>query len=91
MSILFLKLLVLPAAHMLLNFTLYRFRKGIKAGDVVGIKFGDELVVNRTVVRRADNELMVKNLTHSNLIFVDLGRAYMQTPRESVDALVEVD
>jgi hypothetical protein len=61
------------------------FRKSVKVGDVVGVKFG-EVVLNRTVKSINNGELMVLNLKADRLESVPLNKVYISDKWSDLDS-----
>lgn len=84
MDLLF-KLLLLPLAHWLILWYRERFRRNVKVGDVVGVRFSEDVVLNRTVVHKLKDEIIVKTLSGHYLISVKLDKVYLPEHKEGVD------
>jgi len=77
-------ILVLALLYELYRLALAAFRRGFKTGQVVGVRFGEE-IVNRTVVNRSRSIACVLDAKAEDNCFVRLNRIYMRHPYEETD------
>lgn len=67
------------------------FRNRIRTGDIVGIEFEEDIVLNRTVknVHKASGELLVLNLKGNGTIRVARASAFLRDDKTPVDTSVK--
>jgi hypothetical protein len=72
------------------DFMITNFRKNIKQGDQVGVRFGD-YVVNREVVRITDEFVAVKDLKFKTIVEVKITDIFVPDRFSPKDEAVEVE
>jgi hypothetical protein len=86
-----LSILVVVATLLLTSdFMITNFRKNIKQGDQVGVRFGD-YVVNREVVRITDEFVAVKDLRFKTIVEVKINDVFMPDRFSPRDEAIEVE
>jgi hypothetical protein len=84
--------LVVPLVVYILIYLRSRFRSSIKVGDVVGVDFGEEVVLNRTVREiRRDGTIIVRAKDGDYDKAVELKDIYMKCSYSKTDEIVEED
>ena len=84
--------LIVPLVVYILIYLRSRFRSSIKVGDVVGVDFGEEIVLNRTIREiRKDGTIVVRAKEGDYDKAVELKYIYMKCSYSKTDEIVEED
>jgi hypothetical protein len=83
---------VVPIAVSILNYVKSRFIASLKVGDVVGVDFGEEVVLNRTIREiRKDGSFVVTAKDGDYDKVIDAKDIYMPCKYSKTDEIVEIE
>jgi hypothetical protein len=84
--------LIVPIVVYFLTYLRSRFRSSIKVGDVVGVDFGEEVVLNRTVREiRKDGTIVVRAKDGDYDKAVEPKDIYIKCSYSKTDEIIEED